>query len=53
MKKIKLMLAGLATIAVVGGALAFKAKGSDIYCSTQRGGVANTTDSHYFITVLM
>ena len=39
MKKIKIMLAAIAVVAVVGGALAFKAKKqSRIYCSD-----ANTT----------
>ena len=35
MKKIKIMLAAIAVLAVVGGALAFKAKkGKVVYCTT-------------------
>ena len=33
MKKVKLMLASIAILAVVGGALAFKAKGTTVYCA--------------------
>ena len=35
MKKVKIMLTAMAIIAVVGGALAFKAKTASIYCSSQ------------------
>jgi hypothetical protein len=34
MKKIKIMLSALAVLAVVGGALAFKAKNAQIWCDS-------------------
>jgi hypothetical protein len=39
MKKVKIMLTALAVFAVVGGALAFKAKtfGQSVFCTTQQG----------------
>lgn len=48
MQKIKLMLSVIAVVAVVGGALAFKAKGKTMYCSTVSGGVADTRDCPKF-----
>ena len=35
MKKIKVMLSAIVVLAVVGGALAFKAKGEEVYCSSE------------------
>ena len=56
MKKVKVMLAGIAVLAVIGGAFAFKAKtefGSVVYTSTRSSGcnVANVNSTTCTIQV--
>jgi len=53
MKRVKIMLTAIAVLAVVGGALAFKAKtfGSQIYCTTTAGLVCSVPSALGFTVV--
>lgn len=50
MKKIKIMLSVIAVLSAVGGALAFKAKSDDIFCSTTSGGQCQLSHDYTFAT---
>jgi hypothetical protein len=46
MKKIKIMLTAIAIMAAVGGALAYKAKGTNVYCGL-KGAACNTANCSF------
>jgi hypothetical protein len=43
MKKVKIMLTAIVVMAVVGGALAFKARNHNVFCGI-KGGITGTND---------
>jgi hypothetical protein len=43
MKRVKIMLTAITILTVVGGALAFKAKNSNVFCGI-KGGIKGTSD---------